>query len=124
MKKLKKDLHAVKKEINALIKKTESLLKAVDKLEKPEAAKKPEAKPAKAKAPKKVPAKKAAVKKTAPVTTSDTVLEIITGSEEGVSTESLMKKTGYNQKKIANLVYKLRKQGKIKSPEKGIYVKA
>jgi putative endonuclease len=117
-KELKKDLQAVKKEINALIKKTESLLKAVEKLDKPKA------KPAKTKAPKKVPAKKAAVKKAAPVTTADTVLEIITGSEEGVNTESLMKKTGYNQKKIANLVYKLKKQGKIKSPEKGIYVKA
>jgi putative endonuclease len=117
-KELKKDLQAVKKEINVLIKKTESLLKAVEKLDKPKA------KPAKTKAPKKAPAKKAAVSKAAPVTTADTVLEIINGSEEGVNTESLMKKTGYNQKKIANLVYKLRKQGKIKSPEKGVYVKA
>ena len=35
-----------------------------------------------------------------------------------------MEKTGYNQKKIANLVFKLRKQGKIKSVGKGVYVKA
>jgi putative endonuclease len=123
-KELKKDLQAVKKEINVLIKKTESLLKAVEKNDKPKSAKKPKAKPAKAKAPRKAPAKKAAVNKAAPVTTADTVLEIINGSEEGVNTESLMKKTGYNQKKIANLVYKLKKQGKIKSPEKGIYVMA
>jgi putative endonuclease len=121
-KELKKDLQAVKKGINALVKKTENLLKAVEKLDKPKSAKKPIAKPVKA--PKKAPAKKAAVSKAAPVTTADTVLEIIKGSEEGVNTESLMKKTGYNQKKIANLVYKLKKQGKIKSPEKGIYVRA
>ena len=40
-----------------------------------------------------------------------------------VNSETLVKKTGYNQKKISNLLYKLRKRGKIKSPEKGIYVK-
>jgi len=124
-KKLKKGLQAVNKELNALVKKTESLLKAVDKLEKPKAAKKPKAKPAKAKAPKKAPAKKVAVKKAAaPVTTADAVLAIINRSKKGVNSETLVKKTGYNQKKISNLIYKLRKQGKIKSPEKGIYVKA
>jgi len=124
IKKLKKDLQAVNKDLNALVKKTESLLNAVDKLDKPKTAKKPKAKPAKAKAPKKAPAKKAAVKKSAPVTTADTVLAIINRSKKGVNPETLIKKTGYNQKKISNLVYKLRKQGKIKSPEKGIYVKA
>jgi len=121
---LKKDLQTVNKEINALVKKTESLLKAVGKLDKPKAAKKPKAKPAKTKAPMKAPVKKAAVKKVVPVTTADAVLAIINRSKKGVNSETLVKKTGYNQKKISNLVYKLRKQGKIKSPEKGIYVKA
>jgi len=123
-KRLKKDLQAVNKELNALVKKTESLLKAVDKLEKPKPTKKPKAKSAKTKAPKKAPAKKAAVKKSAPVTTVDTVLAIINRSKKGVNTETLIKKTGYNQKKISNLVYKLRKQGKIKSVGKGVYLKA
>jgi hypothetical protein len=35
-----------------------------------------------------------------------------------------MTKTGYNRKKVANLIFKARKQGKVKSEEKGIYVKA
>jgi len=126
---LKKDLQTVNKELDALVKKTESLLKAVDKLDKPKAAKKPKAKPAKTKAVKKTSIKKVAVKKTAPkkaapATAADTVLTIINRSKKGVNSETLVKKTGYNQKKISNLVYKLRKQGKIKSPEKGIYVKA
>jgi hypothetical protein len=34
-----------------------------------------------------------------------------------------MQKTGYDAKKIHNLVYKLKKQGKIKSETKGVYVK-
>jgi putative endonuclease len=120
---LKKDLQAVNKDLNALVKKTESLLKAVDKLDKPKA------KPAKAKAPKKTPLKKAAVKKPSPkkaatVTAADTVLAIINRSKKGVGTAALMKKTGYNQKKISNLVFKLKKQDKIKSVDKGIYLKA
>ena len=123
-KNLKKDLQAVNKELKALSKKTENLLKAVDKIEKPIAAKKP-----KAQAVKKTPAKKAAVKKAAqmkaaPATAVDTVLAIIKRSKKGVGTAALMEKTGYNQKKISNLVFKLRKQGKIKTVVKGIYLKA
>ena len=122
-KKLKKDLQAVNKEINALVKKTESLLKSFDKLDKPKA------KPAKAKAPKKTPLKKAAVKKPSPkkaatVTAADTVLAIIKRSKKGVGKAALMEKTGYKQKKISNLVFKLKKQGKIKSVGKGVYSKA
>ena len=128
-KKLKKDLQTVNKELKALAKKTESLLKAVDKLEKPKAAKKPKAKPAKTKAVKKTPVKKVAAKrpapkKAAPAPAADTVLAIIKRSKKGVSTAALMEKTGYNQKKISNLVFKLRKQDKIKSVDKGVYVKA
>jgi len=131
-KKLKKDLQTVNKELKALVKKTESLLKVVDKLEKPKAAKKPKAKPTKAKAVKKasvrkVGAKKAAPKKAVPkkaATAADTVLAIINRYKKGVNNAALMEKTGYNQKKISNLVFKLRKQGKIKSVAKGVYLKA
>jgi hypothetical protein len=35
-----------------------------------------------------------------------------------------MEKTGFDQKKTYNIVYKLKKQGKIKSAGKGVYVKA
>ena len=115
-KKLKKDLLAVNKELKVLAKKTESLLKAVDKLEKPKA------KPTKGKAVKKTPVKKPVPKKDA--TATDTVLAIINRYKKGVGTKALMEKTGYNQKKISNLVFKLRKQGKIKSVVKGVYLKA
>ena len=123
-KKLKKDLQTVNKELNALAKKVDRIIVAVDKLEKPKATKKPKAKPVKAKTVKKTPVKKAAVKNAAPVTAVDTVLAIIKRSKKGVGTAALMEKTGYNQKKISNLVYKLKKQGKIKSFRKGVYVKA
>jgi putative endonuclease len=122
-KNIKKNLQAVNKELKALAKKTENLLKAVDKLEKPKAAKKPKSKAVKAKTVKKIPVKKAAVKKAVPATAVDTVFAIIKRSKKGVGTATLMEKTGYNQKKISNLVYKLNKQGKIKSVGKGVYLK-
>ena len=82
---------------------------------------KPKKKSAK-KAAKKAPAKKTVAKK--PATAADTVLGIINRSKKGVDTATLVKKTGYDKKKVANLVYKLKKQGKIKSVEKGVYLKA
>ncbi|MBW1695038.1 MAG: hypothetical protein JRJ41_13035 [Deltaproteobacteria bacterium] len=78
-------------------------------------AKKPEKKVAKA-------VKKTVAKK--PVTAVDTVLGIINTSKKGVDTATLVKKTGYDKKKVANLVYKLKKQGKIKSVGIGLYLKA
>ena len=42
----------------------------------------------------------------------------------GASMSELMKETGFNQKKINNIVYKLKKQGKIKSERRGVFAKA
>ena len=69
-------------------------------------------------------AAKASAKKTAkPATAVDTVLTIISRSAEGVSAADIKSRTGFDQKKIANIVYKLKKQKKIKSIDKGVYVK-
>jgi len=124
MKKLKKNLQTVNKDLKALAKKVDKIKTAVDQLEKSKASKKPQPKAVQTKTAKKAPAKKASVKKAGPLTAVDTVFGIINRSKKGVNTEILIKKTGYNQKKIFNLIYKLKKQGKIKSAEKGVYVKA
>ena len=58
-----------------------------------------------------------------PVTAVDTVLNMIIRSKNGINTAAIMTKTGYDQKKISNIVYKLKKQGKIKAIQKGVYVK-
>jgi hypothetical protein len=132
MKKLKKDLEAILKALNGLAQKVEKLQEQIGEETKP--TKKSKAKAVKKKAVKKTPIKKIAAKKAAPkkvvrkkakpVTAADTVLAIIKRYKKGVGNAALMEKTGYNQKKIANLVFKLRKQGKIKSVDKGVYVKA
>ena len=115
------DLKALNKNIQALGKTLDSLLKAVEKDEKPKA--KPTKKILAKKAPaKKAPAKKApAQKKAAQPTATDTILKIIKGSKKGVDAPTLVKKTGFNQKKVRNILFRTYKQGKIKRLDKGIY---
>ena len=71
--------------------------------------------------PKKPVAKKAAPKK--PVTAAETVLNIISRSKKGVSPATISEKTGFTPKKVHNIVYKLKKQGKIRSVGRGLYLK-
>jgi len=125
MKNLKKNLQSLNKDIKALTKKTDSLIVTVDKLEKAEATKKPQSKSAKTKSAKKAPSKKSAVKKAGQITATDMVFGIIDAAgKKGIKTGSLIMKTRFSEKKILNLVYRLKKQGKIKTVGKGTYVKA
>ena len=117
---LKRNLQAVIRELNKIAKNVDRLIIALDKLEKPK-TKTVKTKPAKKVTVKKSAAKKVATKK--PVTAVDAVLKIINRSKKGVDIAALMKKTGFNQKKIYNVVYKLKKQGKVKSVGKGVYLK-
>jgi hypothetical protein len=145
---LKKQLQQVSKEIKALSKKVDKLVAAAGTASKPKkaaakkaapkkaaakkttakktAAKKAPAKKAvaKKKGAKKAPAKKTPAKKAAKVTAADAVLKVVNRAKKGVNTATLMKKTGFDNKKVANIIFKLKKQGKIKNPEKGLYVKA
>jgi len=110
-----KDLQAVSKELSKLVKQTEKLAAALEKAEKPKAKSVKTQTKATAVA-KKAPAK--AAKKT----DTDRVLAIINRSKKGLDTAALMKKTGFNQKKVRNILNRTYKQGKITRVEKGIYV--
>jgi len=112
-----KDLQAISKELTKLVKQTEKLAAALGKAEKPKAQSvKPKAR-AKA-VTKKAPAK--AGKKT----DTEKVLAIINRSKKGVDTATLMKKTGFDQKKVRNILHRTYKQGKITRVVKGSYVGA
>ena len=132
---MKKDLKAIKKEIKALSKKVDKLIVAAEKSEKAKPVKKSKAKPIKKAVEKKTlpkakPVKKTvAVKKPAPkkvvkVTATDTVFAVIKESKNGVNTATLVEKTGFNRRKIYNIVKILKKKEMVTSPEKGLYVKA
>ena len=117
------DLKALNKDIQSLGKTLDRLLKAVEKDKKSTA--KPAKKIAVKKAPaRKAPAKKAPAKTAAPPTATDEILKIIRRSKKGVDAPTLIKKTGFNQKKVRNILFRTYKQGKIKRLEKGIYIGA
>jgi hypothetical protein len=123
---LKKDLQAVKKDIKALEKKMEKLLNAYEKPQKPKTAKRAKRKTAKAKTKRAAAVRKAAPrKKSAKRTTStEQILKIIRRSRKGVNVPALKAKTGFEDKKVRNIIFRASKEGKIKKVGRGIYVGA
>jgi predicted GIY-YIG superfamily endonuclease len=115
---ISKDLRAITREIKALEKTISKLAKTVEKSEKAKVAKKTTTKSAKAKTTKRAPAKK----KIAKLTATDQVLKILKGRKRGVTASALMERTGFDNKKIQNILQRTYKQGKIKRVGKGMYV--
>jgi len=120
--KLKSPAQHASEALKVLTKQTEKLIKAVEKFEKDKAAKKAKAKakPAKKAAAKKAPAKKKAAAQTA----TEQVVNLIKRSRKGIDVPTLIKKTGFEDKKIRNIVFKASKAGEIKRAGRGIYVAA
>ena len=131
-----KELTALKKEFKTLEKKMEKLLKAAGSAG--PAKKSSKAKAVKAKPAQKAPAKKTAAKKTAvaktsakktaagkktgPATATDEILKIIKRAKKGVDVPTLKKKTGFDDKKVRNIVFRAAKEGRIKKSGRGVYV--
>ncbi len=128
MKELQSVLNIVSDGLKTLAKGVEAIAEKVDEAAKSQAAVKPKRKKSAA-ATKKVktvkkPVQKATRKKEVkPATDTDKILGIIGRSKNGAGTDAIMQKTGFNQKKIDNIIYRLRKQQKIKSVAKGVYTK-
>jgi septal ring factor EnvC (AmiA/AmiB activator) len=101
--------------LKTLTRQTDRLIKAVNKFEKEMAAKRKKAQK---------PARKAPAKKTKKVTDTDKVLNIIKRSKKGVDVPTLMKKTGFEEKKVRNIISRAFSQKKIKRTSRGIYAGA
>jgi len=54
----------------------------------------------------------------------DTVVGIIKRSTKGVTAAGIREKTGLGDKQTRNIIYKAKKQGRIKSLERGVYIPA
>ena len=111
MKKLKQDLEALSKNLKALALKSEKIVKALDKLEKVPTELKAKAKST----------KKAAVEK-AKLTATEQVVNIINKVKDGIDVATLKIKTGFEDKKIRNILNKAFKDGKVKRAGRGTYV--
>ena len=68
--------------------------------------------------------KVAAKKTTRQTTATDQILGIIKRFKKGVDIATLKKKTGFDDKKVRNIVFRASKEGKIKKSGRGIYVGA
>ena len=58
------------------------------------------------------------------VTAVDMVFDVIKRSRRGLGFSDIQAKTGFGDKKIRNIIFRLNKTGKIKRKSRGIYVAA
>ena len=58
------------------------------------------------------------------MTAVDIVLDVIKRSRQGLGFAEIQTKTGFDEKKIRNIIFRLNKTGKIKRKRRGIYVVA
>ena len=58
----------------------------------------------------------------APVTASDMVLKIIKNFKNGVGFPTILAKTGFGEKKLRNIIFRLDQTKKIKRKGRGIYI--
>lgn len=57
-----------------------------------------------------------------PMTASGQVLEVVKGFKQGVDFARLQNKTGFEDKKLRNIIFRLNKIGKIQRKSRGLYV--
>lgn len=119
MKKMKIDLQLVVKGIRAINNQLDKAIKAVEGSEVQGFSKKTKVS-GKSSKKNKTTGKKAAD----PGTAFDMVIEIISRSKQGIDTSKIKEKTGFDDKKIANIIYKAKNRNLIRSISKGIYVKS
>ena len=58
------------------------------------------------------------------LTAIDVVLDAIKRSKQGIDFAAIQAKTGFDEKKIRNIIFRLNKIGKIKRKSRGIYIAA
>jgi hypothetical protein len=55
-------------------------------------------------------------------TAAETIFQVIKSQKSGIDTSDLIKETSFEEKKVRNIIYKLKKQNKIKTSRRGLYV--
>ena len=120
LKKVQKDLESAQVELSKLYDLVDNLEKTVGGVKAVKAVK---TKPAQKKAAPKKTAKSKS--KSAPKgTATERVLGLISKSPEGISTDAIINQTGLERKTVYGIVTKAKKEKKVKSPKRGMYVAA
>lgn len=118
LKNIAADLKNMSKEINAIA-------RQVGKVAKPQAKATAKTKRVKkvvqAKTPKKSTTQKTSSSAKRSSSIVDSVLEVIRSAGDGISHGAILEKTGLGQRQVSNAVFKLKKQGKVKNVDRGVY---
>jgi len=117
---IQQDLKKLQRELDRLAKQSDKLAAAFSNLE----AKKPARAAKKKTAAKKPATKSAAPKKPGNVSDAQKVIDLIKQSKDGMQVKTLRAKTGFDTKKISNILYKATRSGQIKSIARGLYAAA
>ena len=121
MQDIQKELDSVVKSIQQLTDSVGNIVNAVEKLAQADSPKDTKAKRAPAR--EKVVVKNGVVEKIKRVPATQIVYDIIQKSAQGIDIAALMKATGFDQRKIHNITFRLKNQGRIKSGGRGMYKK-
>jgi len=111
MKALKRDLQSMIKSLKSATEKAEKMARKLEGAENIQTAKKRTAKSA-----------GAPTRKKAETSATDTVLSIIKRQKKGIDTAAIKKKTDFDTKTIRNVIFRLKKQGKIQAAARGVYM--
>ena len=118
---IQKEIQSIVKSIHKLADSVGNIVTAVEKLAHTDSLKVVKAKRAPTR--KKVVVKNGVVDKIKRIPATQIVYDIIQKSAQGVDTAALMKATGYNQRKIHNVTFRLKNKGQITSVGRGVYKK-
>lgn len=125
MKAVKRDLQSVIKSLKVLTEKAEKIAGQLDAMAEVKTAQKKPAKAKKSTAKKGAKGAKAKAPKGAKGSTAtETVLGIIKRQKKGIDTAGLKEKTDFDTKTIRNVIFRLKKQGKVETTSRGIYMAA
>jgi hypothetical protein len=69
-------------------------------------------------------AKNAAFRRATAKTAADTVLDVVKRFKNGITFAEIRSRTGYEDKKLRNIIFRLHRLGKIKRVSRGVYTAA
>jgi len=122
IKEIQKELQSISHGIERLSTNVENIASLLEKISRQAPSR--DAKPKRAPMRKKVVIKNGVVAKIKRIPATRIVHDIIVKSAQGIDIKTLMNMTGFDQRKIYNVTWILKNQGKIKSVGRGVYGKA
>ncbi|WP_319410207.1 hypothetical protein [uncultured Desulfosarcina sp.] len=118
---IQNELQSVVKSIQQITDSLANIVTAIGKFDQPDSSKARKVKRAPTR--KKVVVRDGAVEKIKRIPASQIVYDIIQKSAKGIDTAELMKATKFDQRKIHNITFRLKKRGLITTGERGVYKK-